>query len=300
MDRERIVIIGAAGMLGTAVREVLAGPESEILATDSKGRSGCQPLDIRDWPAVRGLMIDFRPDLVLHLAAETDVDLCELDADHAFAVNAFGTENIARACSEVGGGSTMVYISTGNVFPGDKPEPHTEYDRPGPINVYGKSKLAGEEAVARILDRYFTVRAGWMVGGWEIDKKFVYKIAQLCLEQPTLKVVDDKFGSPTFTVDFAANLMAVVSTGRYGLYHMVNSGTCSRCDIAREIILHLGMEGKVEVEPVSSLHFPTAAVRPRSEMLANYKLGLLGLDAMPGWRESLERYIKANKHKLAP
>ncbi len=299
MEKRRIVITGAAGMLGTAICDAVASPDCEIIATDSKGRGeNRHALDIRDWSAVRHLIGDCQPHLVLHLAAETDVDLCEIEVEHAFAVNAFGTENVARACGESAGEAVMAYISTGNVFSGENPEPYTEYDPPGPINVYGRSKLAGEEAVAQILDRYYIIRAGWMVGGWEIDKKFVYKIAQMCLTQSTLKVVDDKFGSPTFTVDFAANLMAVIASERFGLYHMANGGTCSRYDIAREIIKHLGMVGQIEIAPVSSLHFPTSATRPRSEMLSNFKLGQLGLDKMPRWRESLGRYILENKHKL--
>jgi dTDP-4-dehydrorhamnose reductase len=299
MKKKRIVITGAAGMLGMAMCDAIAGPDCEIVETDYKERGeNRQILDIRDWAAVRHMIGDFRPHLVLHLAAETDVDLCEIEPDHAFAVNAFGAENIARACGESTGEAVMVYISTGNVFSGEKIEPYTEYDRPAPVNVYGRSKLAGEEAIARILDRYYILRAGWMVGGWEIDKKFVYKIAQLCLTQKTLKVVDDKFGSPTFTVDFAANLIKVIASQRYGLYHMANSGTCSRSDIAKEIVKHLGMVDQVEIASVSSLHFPTPATRPRSEMLANFKLSQLGLDKMPNWRDSLERYILENKHKL--
>ena len=292
----RISLTGASGMLGTAVRSELQDLGHEVVATALMGDSkDVETLDIRDWEAVRRHLRESRPEIVFHLAAETDVDRCEEEPDHAFATNALGTENVAWGCQEQG--CTMVYISTANVFDGKKTEPYTEYDVPGSINTYGRSKLEGERSVATILNRYFIFRAGWMVGGWEIDKKFVYKIVQLCRSERRLKVVNDKFGSLTFTVDFARNLMPVIRTGRYGQYHMANQGVGSRLEIALEIVAHLKMEDSVEVLPVSSQDFPMPAPRPRSEMLRNLKLELLGLNDMPHWKKSLSKYIAANKDK---
>ena len=292
----RIAITGAAGMLGTAIRAELSQLQHEVMATEVRSKGDLQALDIRDWEAVRSCLRDLRPDLVLHLAAETDVDRCEKEPDHAYATNTFGTENVAWACREQG--AAMVYVSTANVFNGEKLEPYTEYDQPGSLNAYGRSKLEGERVVEQVLDHFFILRAGWMVGGWEIDKKFVYKMVQLSQSEKQLKVVDDKIGSPTFTVDFARNLMPLIETGRYGLYHMANKGTGSRWEIAREIVSLLGKEQEVEVCPISSDEFPLPAPRPRSEMLHNMKLELIGMNHMPHWKESLRSYIEENKVKI--
>lgn len=292
----KVLITGAAGMLGAAVVDRLRYEKCAVVATARRSGGKFIAMDIGDWQGVMRMIKDCAPDLVLHLAAETDVDRCERETDHAYAINAFGTENVARACAE--SGAVMAYISTGNVFDGEKIGPYTEYDQPGSINAYGQSKLAGERIVEQILNEYFIFRAGWMVGGWEIDKKFVYKMVQLCRTESELKVVDDKFGSPTFTGDFAAVMMSVVATRRYGLYHLANRGAASRWEIACEIVRLLGKEGEIAVTPVSSAEFPLPAPRPRSEMLRNLKLELLGLDPMPEWRESLRQYIEKNRDKV--
>lgn len=260
-------------MLGSAVIDTLRADRCEIVATGKSVRGeAVLPMDIQDWRSVRATFGEHKPDLVLHLAAETNVDLCEQ-------------------------GAVMAYVSTANVFDGEKLEPYTEYETPGSVNVYGRSKYAGECIVEQSLDRYFIFRAGWMVGGWEIDKKFVHTMAQLCREKDELRVVDDKFGSRTFTADFATHMMAVVDSGRYGLYHLANEGTASRWEIAKEIVKGLGMVGEVDVIPISSAEFPLPAPRPRSEMMQNLKLQLLGLDEMPHWKGALRDYLEENKDK---
>ena len=292
----KVLVTGSAGMLGAAVIDTLRTDQCEIVATGQSVRGeAVKPMDICNWRAVRAMVESHAPELVIHLAAETNVDRCEQEPDHAYATNAFGTENIVRACGELG--VVMAYVSTANVFDGEKREPYTEYDAPGSVNVYGRSKRAGECIVEQSLDRYFIFRAGWMVGGWEIDKKFVRTMVQLCREKNELRVVDDKFGSPTFTSDFAVHMMAVVHSGRYGLYHLANKGTASRWEIAKEIVEGLDKVGEIEVVPISSAEFPLPAPRPRSEMLRNLKLELLGLDEMPHWKEALRAYIDENKDK---
>lgn len=291
------MVTGAGGMLGTAIREVYSD-NSDTLWTDLVPfeANHIEGLDVRDWKEVSRRVRDFKPDMMFHLAAETNVDLCESEPDHAFESNAFATENIARVCHSIG--CTVVYISTGNVFDGRKKTPYTEYDVPGPINVYGQSKLAGEKVVSESLSDYFIIRAGWMVGGWEIDKKFVYKIIQLCQTDDEIRAVNDKFGSPTFTIDFARNLPAVLAAGRPGLYHMVNrNGTCSRFEIAEQIIDALGVGDRVKLLPVLSDAFPLPAERPDSEMLRNLKLDLIGVDNMPDWKVSLRKYILSHKRE---
>ena len=292
----KALVTGSAGMLGSAVIDTLRAARCEIVATGRSVRGkAVLPMDVRDWDSVRATVREHKPDLVLHLAAETNVDLCEQDPDHAHAINVFGTQNIVRACGEQD--VVMVYVSTANVFDGEKREPYTEYDTPGSVNVYGHSKHAGECIVEESLNRYFIFRAGWMVGGWEIDKKFVYAMIQLCRERKELRVVDDKFGSPTFTADFASHMMTVVDSDRYGLYHLANNGTASRWEIATEIVKGLGKIGEIDVVPISSAEFPLPAPRPRSEMIQNLKLQQLGLDEMPHWKDALREYLDKNKDK---
>jgi len=297
----KTLLTGASGMLAAEVVPTLLQNGHEVIQTDLRPRlPDIQSLDILNYQNIQAMIKNVCPDYVFHLAAETNVDLCQQQPDHAFRTNTFGTENLALCCQEKD--IPMLYISTGGVFYGDKLHPYTEFDVPRPINVYGESKWQGEIVVRRLLRRYFIVRAGWMVGGWEIDKKFVYKIVQQLKEgRSELSVVADKFGSPTFTKDFAKNLLPLLKTGRYGLYHMANKGTCSRYDMAVKIVEFMGLKNKVKVIPINSAQFPLPAARADSEMIQNYKLELLGLNNMPRWEDSLKEYIMTNKgsHTIA-
>lgn len=292
-----ILVTGAAGMLASEVIPALKQEGHQVFGVDVHQRlPDIAALDITRLDDVRVMVEKIKPEWIFHLAAETDVDRCEREPDHAFRVNTIGTENIALICQKMG--IKLVYISTAGVFFGDKPDPYHEYDAPNPANIYGVSKWKGEEAVSRLLKEFFIVRAGWMVGGWEIDKKFVFKIVtQLKEGKKELMVVSDKYGSPTFTKDFAKNLTQLFKTGRYGLYHMTNQGTCSRYDIALKIVAFMGLENQVKVKPINSAQFPLSAPRARSEMMRNMHLDLIGLNMMPHWEESLQQYILLNKNK---
>jgi len=303
----RILITGASGMLASDVISELERSGSvifkenvNILKGDIHPRlSDIKEIDVRNLGEMDGWVSLEKPDFIFHLAAETNVDLCEQDRDHAYRSNYIGTENMALICQKYD--IPLLYISTAAVFDGNKPDPYIEYDEALPINsanTYGRSKLLGEISVQHLLSRYFIVRASWLMGGWEIDKKFVYKIVKQ-LESGTkeIRVVNDKFGSPTFTADFAKNLLPLIASGRYGLYHMANTGGGSRYDIALKIVQFMGLEGKVKVQPISSAAFPLPAPRPRSELLRNQHLELIGLDHMPPWEESLRAYIQRNATK---
>jgi len=244
---------------------------------------------VRDYKQVKDLSKRVNPDLIMHLAAETDVDKCEVEPDNAFLTNTIGTQNVSLVCQSQN--IKMVYISTIGVFYGDKLEPYTEFDEPNPINIYGKSKLEGEKVVQNLLNRFYIVRAGWMVGGGpKKDKKFVGKIIRLSNENRALKAVDDKVGSPTYTFDFCNCLSDLIETGYFGIYHCTNKGYCTRFDVAKKIIDILKKDS-VKVEPVRSAFFPLPAARARSEMSRNYKLELLGMDKMRNWEAALEEYI---------
>ncbi len=293
----KVLVTGAAGMLAAEVIPALKREGFDVKGVDIHQRlPDIDKMDITDRASVLARAQQVKPDYIFHLAAETDVDRCEKEPDHAFKVNTIGTENVALVCQQLG--IKMLYISTAGVFFGDKADAYTEYDHPNPANIYGVSKLQGEVAVRSLLREYFIVRAGWMVGGWELDKKFVYKIVQQLKEGKTeLKVVADKFGSPTFTKDFAKNLVALIKTGHFGLYHMTNNGSGSRYDIAVKIVEYMGLTGKVKVTPINSAQFPLPAPRARSEMMRNYHLDLIGLNLMPRWEDSLKDYILTNKDK---
>ena len=289
-----IFLTGASGMLAAEVAPKLIKEGHSVIETDARPRlKQISSLDITDPKNVFAQIKRNKPDFVFHLAAETDVDLCEQKPDHAFRINTLGTENIALACQAFD--IPMLYISTAGVFGGDKKDPYNEFDIPNPANIYGHSKLQGEIIVRSLLSRYFILRAGWMVGGWTIDKKFVYKIVtQLKEGKRELRVVSDKWGSPTFTKDFAGNLLSVINAKRYGLYHMTNKGSATRYEIACKIVELMGLKSKVKVNAISSDEFPLPAPRARSEMMHNYKLELLGMDHMPTWQEALTDYIHTN------
>lgn len=215
---------GAAGMLGSDLVPVLEERGYSVLATDINILEGIKHLDVRDYRSVNKTISDFKPSFVIHLAAETNVDKCETDPDHAYETNALGTENIVLTC--LARNTTLIYVSTVGVFDGTKtgvnslPEPYTEFDSPNPINVCGTSKYEGERIVAKFLDNHFTIRAGWMIGGMSRDKKFVSKImGQIRGGAKKIYAVDDKWGTPTYTLDFSKALVSLMQTPYYGLYH---------------------------------------------------------------------------------
>jgi dTDP-4-dehydrorhamnose reductase len=286
----KILVTGANGMLGSALCPALTQKGHEVFSTDLvSSNEEIKYLDVRDYKQIEEIIGKVQPDLVMHLAAETDVDKCEIEPDHAFLTNTIGTQNVSLVCQKRS--IRLVYISTIGVFYGDKPEPYSEFDNPNPINVYGRSKLEGEKIVQSLLERYYIIRAGWMVGGGpEKDKKFVGKIIKRINETKVLKAVNDKIGSPTYTFDFSRCLIDLIETGYYGLYHCTNKGYVSRFDVAKKIVDFLG-RSDISVEPVSSAYFPLPAARARSEMSRNYKLELLSKDTMRNWDAALKEYI---------
>ena len=299
----RVLITGAAGMLGSAVFPAFVAAGHDVVATDIEPRDVLAlpmgVLDVRDSTAVARAVESIRPDIVLHLAAETDLEKCEASPDHAFRTNTIGTQDVAIACRE--SGASLVYISTAGVFDGEKKDgPYTEFDEARPINIYGRSKYEGEVLVQRLVPRSFVVRAGWMVGGVDRDHKFVAKVVdQLRNGSLSIRAVTDKLGTPTYTQDFAQNLLELVATKYYGLYHMACLGEGSRYDVAREIV-GFYRRGDVEVVPVSSdtfaLQYP--APRPRSEMMRNYMLDLRGMNRMRPWRIALRAYLETANFTL--
>jgi len=286
----RLFVTGAGGMVGSYVLEVFKG--WDVVLTDIV--EGVQRLDVREPESVRKVVGEARPDVVLHLAAATDVDRCQREPEWAYHSNAVGTQNVALACQALD--VPLVYVSTGSVFSGEKAEPYIEFDEPAPVNVYANAKLAGERIVASLLRRAYIVRAGWMIGGGARDTKFVGKIVDLIGAGRTpLRAVADTFGTPTYAKDLLGGIARLISTGYFGLYHMGNTGSCTRHDVALAVRDALGRPD-IAVEAVDSSVFPLPAPRPRSEAIRNLKLDLLGMSMRP-WREALQEYVTT---ELAP
>ena len=283
-------------MLGNAIYPYFHHRCSHVLATDIQieddEHNWLSYLDARDAAAMDAAFSDFRPDLVLHLAALVDVEECELRPADAKVSN----QDAARIAAELSAkyDATLVYISTGGVFDGAKGDYYTEDDTPNPIMVYGATKLAGEHEVAKVGGKAFTLRAGWMVGGGpRNDHKFVSFICnQLAAGAKTIYGVTDKVGTPTYTHDFAMNMFALLDREAYGTYHMVCRGSGTRFEVAKEIVRICGYSD-VEVKEVDSSHFKKQfwVSRPDCEMLFNSRLEKLGINLMRDWRIAMEEYL---------
>lgn len=288
LSKLRAIVTGAAGVVGTDLCGILKDDGYDVIQTDCV--SGITHMDVEDSLEVNRAVSKTKPDLVIHLAAETDVDRCETDVNRAYKINTLGTWNVALACQKKN--IPIVYVSTVQIFDGAKTEPYIEFDPPNPIHTYGRTKLEGERLISQLLSRFFIIRAAWMIGGGRAkDKKFVGKIiTQLDAGAKSLKAVNDQVGSITYSLDFSRCLANLVKTEYYGVYHMANTGTCTRYDIARHILTHLN-RNDVTLEPVTSEAFRLPANRAKSEMLRNYALELRGMNTMRDWREALNDYL---------
>jgi len=289
----RIYMAGCGGMLGQAFFEVF-GTGNELRCTDiDVNEPWLSYLDFRDLEQYRADVASYGPDLLFHLGAHTDLEYCETHPDDAYLTNTVSVENACYVARELG--IPLLYIGTAGIFDGTKLS-YDDWDTPNPLGVYARTKFLGERIVQERLDRYYICRAGWMMGGGpRKDKKFVNKIMmQIRRGARELFVVNDKLGTPTYTYDFAQNVLVLLQTGFWGLYNMACAGATSRLDVAREVVAILGMEETIRIVEVSSEHFQNEyfAQRPPSERLTNAKLRLRGLDAMRPWQIALREYLE--------
>lgn len=287
----KVYIAGCGGMLGEAVYRAFSR-RATVKATDiDVNEPWLEYADVRGYQEMRQSVLDFSPDLIINLAALTDMEECEVEADNAWLTNALGTENLALLANELD--VPLVYISTAGIFGGEK-EAFNDFDTPNPLSVYAKSKFAGERFVREHVRRYFVVRAGWMMGGGpKKDKKFINKIyKQIKAGAKVLKVVDDKLGTPTYTRDFADGLLALAESGLYGVYNQACGGAGSRYEVAHEFVRLLGLRKKVSIVKVDSDFFKAEyfSPRPASEILVDMKLDARGLNRMRDWRAALAEY----------
>lgn len=280
-------------MLGTSLLPLLDDAGHSVLASDIRLLDRkTEYLDVREQALIVERSQEYRPDIIIHLAAETDLEVCESNPDNAWCQNYIGTQNACHACNLLD--IPIVYISTAGVFDGEKSEPYTEFDSPNPINAYGLSKYEGEKIVRQTVDCHYIVRAGWMIGGGERDKKFVHKIiTQLREGASVIRAVNDKSGSPTYAPAFSKMLLRIITEGAYGTYHLTCKGRATRYDVASHILNTLG-RSDVKLEAVRSDYFKDKyfAPRPRSEEMRNYILDLKSMNHMPDWSIALDEYLK--------
>ena len=294
VEGSRVMVLGCGGMLGSSVRRHLVSIGCEVHASDiDVNEDWLSYLDVRHYESVRSAAEEFRPDLIINLAALTDLEACERDHFGSWMTNSLGAENCGLVAN--GLGVPYVYISTAGVFGGEQ-EFYTDYDAPRPLSAYARSKHWGESWTLRSAKEGYVFRAGWMMGGGpRKDKKFINKLVrQLTAGKDVLHVVDDKLGTPTYTEDFARGIVRVVSAGVPGLYNQVCGGSGSRYDVALRVVEGLGLGGRVSVVRVDSDHFKEEyfAPRPASEKLVNLKLDALGLNVMRDWETCLDEYLE--------
>jgi dTDP-4-dehydrorhamnose reductase len=276
---DKILITGAEGMVGSYV--------------DFGIKTNRRSLDITDLKEATSVIEKYKPDAILHLAAETDVDRCERDPEYAYLVNGAGTYNIAYIAKKLG--IKMICVSTAGVFDGTKDSPYNEDDVPNPQNYYGHSKFLGELAVRGILDDYMIVRACWMMGGGlKKDQKFVAKIIAQLIKPETKEInaVNDQIGAPTFGKDLVAAIKELIKQDARGIYHLANTGVVSRFDVAKKIAELVRPD--VKVNSVSSSFFNLDAKRTANEAMAS-KVNL-----MRPWDEAIEDYINSEWVDVLP
>jgi dTDP-4-dehydrorhamnose reductase len=270
----RVLVTGAGGQLGLELAEILPGRGHETVALSRT------ELDVADPDTAEEAVGTYSPDLVVNAAAFTNVDGCETQTDLAYAVNALGPRNLAQACERLG--CALLHVSTNYVFDGKGDRPYEPFDIPRPISAYGRTKLAGEELVKHLTNRWYIVRSAGVYGR---GHNFVRTMLRVAAERDVLKVKDDEFISPTYALDLAVGIARIAEAGRYGLYHLTNAGSCSWYEFTREIFRLAEVD--VEVVPIPGSEYPLPAARP-----ANGVLSSPGGFELRHWEEALADYLE--------
>lgn len=281
----KVLVTGVKGQLGYDVIRKLSERGIDSVGVD------IEEMDITDAKSVEWVIRQAKPDAVIHCAAYTAVDAAEDNEELCRRVNADGPRNIATVCKELD--IKMVQISTDYVFDGQGEMPWCPEDACHPQSVYGQTKYEGELAVQELLDKYFIVRIAWVFG--VNGNNFVKTMLKLSETRDSLTVVNDQFGSPTYTFDLAKLLVDMVQTDKYGIYHATNEGICSWYEFACAIFQKAGKE--IEVLPVSSEAYAAKAKRPKNSRMSKDKLVEMGFKRLPSWEDALKRYLQALKQE---
>jgi dTDP-4-dehydrorhamnose reductase len=288
------LIAGADGMLGTALQCAVAEAGDELHAPNEAD------FDITDPVAVRHRVAEFvgvlqpgQRGVLINAAAYTNVERAQDEPERAHLVNERGPALLAHAAREVG--IAFVHLSSGLVFSGHKDGAYTELDKPDPLSAYGVTKLAGEVAVAAEYPEALIVRTAWVFGPGGTN--FPVKILEAARSRPSLSVVTDEIGSPTYTIDLARGILGLIDADATGLFHLAGSGSCSRFELALEVLRRAGVESLVQ--PVTHDAFPMKAERPLNSVLDCGKAAALGV-VMPDWHDAVARFIGEPSSTIQP
>lgn len=275
----KVLVTGVKGQLGYDIMKSLAARGIEAVGAD------IDEFDITDMEQTRSFITGHKPDVVVHCSAYTAVDKAEENPEICYNVNANGPRNIATVCKEID--AKMMYFSTDYVFPGDGEKFYEPDDATGPKGQYGKTKLAGEEAVREILEKYFIIRISWVFG--INGNNFVKTMLRLGKEREELNVVCDEIGSPTYTADLSELVCDMIQTDKYGTYHATNEGVCSWAEFTKEIFKLAGYTTKVNL--VTQKEYGAKAPRPLNSRMSKEKLVQNGFHKLPAWQDALQRYL---------
>lgn len=281
----RILITGAVGRLGALLAQSCSARGHEVIAT-SRNNPDLLHLDITDFAETKKIIADAKPDVVLHPAAWTDVDGCAREPDKALLINGLGTQNVALAAAAVS--AAIVYVSTNEVFDGKATTGYTEYDRTHPINPYGYSKWYGERAIRSLNPKHYIVRTAWLFahGG----KNFIQTMLNAAQAGRQLRVVTDEVANPTYSNDLAQAISTLIETERYGIYHLVNEGTCSRYGFARYVLDRAGY-GDTRIERISAREWPRPSTPPRYTPLRNLAGTSAGV-TLRAWQAAVDDFLQ--------
>ena len=286
----KYLITGAQGVIGTELIQQLKNNYSEV----EYCAIGRKELDVENKQMVKEVILENNPDVVIHLAAWTNVDSCEEKQKECYRTNVTGTANICQAVKEIG--AILVYPSTFYVYSGEEGKVFDErVDQPileEIVGYYSKTKLLGEQEISKHgLKKYYIIMIGALFGGGINDKKFVAKILKKAKKNETIEAVNDRVVQPTYANDLVSNLLKLISTNKYGIYNMVGKGKATYYQYAQAILSFAGLQ-KVELLPISSSQFVEAAPRAKNLSAINGNLQEIGLDLMRDWQEALKDYIE--------
>ena len=274
----KIVITGAGGQLGKELVEALSAQKNQVFPYTK------EQLDITNREQIKRIFSEIEPNIIINCAAFTSVDVCEDEVEKAYVVNGIGPYYLGMEANLYN--ARLIHISTDYVFAGDKGLPYKEDDATNPQTTYGKSKLLGEELLLQNCDDLLIIRTSWLYG--HEGDNFVNTMVNLSKKLSTLKVVNDQVGSPTYTKDVSAAILSLMS-GKFGIYHVTNSGSCSWYEFAREIMKHVNP--LVDVIPITSDEYVFKTPRPSYSVLDNGKLSGSGMK-LRDWKSSLKNFLE--------
>lgn len=281
-----VLITGSNGQLGHDMVQLLISNGHDVIGTTRK------EMDITDSEQCTEIIERFQPECIIHCAAYTMVDEAENSEDIVYQVNTIGTRNLAVAAEKIN--AKFVYISTDYVFDGESKTPYREYDNTNPINIYGKSKRAGEILVQSLNSKFFIIRTSWLYGNF--GRNFVKSIIRLIQEKKEVKVVNDQIGSPTYTKDLVNFVSVLIESEKYGIYHASNTGRCTWFEFAKAIQEEaeelLEIRAIANLVPCTSEEYLQRALRPRNSVLEHVAIRTNGFQDFRTWREGLRSYLK--------